>query len=71
MVQWLGLHTSTARDTGLIPGQGTKTLQAARHSLKKTQRNKNKKTNKKGHKMESLILSPKYLRVKTRVNLEF
>ena len=24
MVQWLGLHASTARGTGLIPGQGTK-----------------------------------------------
>ena len=23
-VQWLGLHTSTAEDTGSIPGQGTK-----------------------------------------------
>ena len=29
VVQWLGLHTSTAGDTGSIPGQGTKILHAA------------------------------------------
>ena len=29
MVQWLVLHTSTARGTGSIPGRGTKILQAA------------------------------------------
>jgi len=33
--------------------------------------NKQKRKNKKEHKMESLMLSPKYLRGKTRVNLEF
>ena len=27
-VQWLGLHTSTARDPGSIPGRGTKIPQA-------------------------------------------
>ena len=27
-VQWLRLHTSSERDTALIPGQGTKILQA-------------------------------------------
>ena len=29
VVQWLRLHTSTAGDRGLIPGQGTKILHAA------------------------------------------
>ena len=29
VVQWLGLYTSTAQGPGLIPGQGTKILQAA------------------------------------------
>ena len=29
-VQWLELHASTAGDTGLIPGWGTKILQAMR-----------------------------------------
>ena len=29
VVQWLGLCASTAGGTGLIPGQGTKILQAA------------------------------------------
>ena len=29
MVQWLGLHASTVGGPGLIPGQGTKILQAA------------------------------------------
>ena len=28
MVQWLGLHASTAGSPGLIPGRGTKILQA-------------------------------------------
>ena len=27
--QWLRVHASTSGDTGLIPGQGTKTLQAS------------------------------------------
>ena len=27
-VQWLRLHTFTAKDSDLIPGQGTKLLQA-------------------------------------------
>ena len=27
VVQWLGLHTSTAGDSGSIPGQGTKILE--------------------------------------------
>ena len=37
MVQWLGLHTSTAGAVGSIPGWGTKTLQAAQrvHTQKK------------------------------------
>ena len=33
-VQWLGLHASTARVTGLIPGWGTKVLQAMLHGQK-------------------------------------
>ena len=28
MVQWLGLHSLTAKNSGLIPGWGTKILQA-------------------------------------------
>ena len=35
MVQWLGLQASTARDMGLIPGQGTKILHAVWYSKKK------------------------------------
>ena len=35
MVQWLRLHTCNAGDMGLIPGQGTKILNAARCSQKK------------------------------------
>ena len=35
VVQWLGLHASTAGDTGLIPGQGTKILHAVWDSQKK------------------------------------
>ena len=34
-VQWLRLHTSTARGTDSIPGQGTKIPQATWHSQKK------------------------------------
>ena len=34
-VQWLGLGTLTAEDPGLIPGQGTKILQAVNCSQKK------------------------------------
>ena len=39
MGQWLGFHTSTERGIGLIPGQGTKILQAAWFSPKKRERN--------------------------------
>ena len=35
VVQWLGLHTSTARDTGSISGQGTKIAQATWQKKKK------------------------------------
>ena len=35
VVQWLGLHTSIARDTGSIPGQGTKIPQATWQKKKK------------------------------------
>ena len=34
-VQWLGVYVTTAGSLGLIPGQGTKILQAPQHSLKK------------------------------------
>ena len=36
-VQWLRLHTSNARGAGLIPGQGTKILQAT-HAVAKKKR---------------------------------
>ena len=36
LVQWLGLHASTARDTGLILGQGNKVPHA--HDLAKTKK---------------------------------
>ena len=39
-VQWLGLHTLTAKGPGSIPGQGTKTPQAARCSKKKKKEKK-------------------------------
>ena len=46
MVQWLGLHASTAGGPGSIPGQGTKILQA-QHGQKNTkQTNKQKKPKK-------------------------
>ena len=35
MVQWLGLHTSTAGGTGSIPGQATKIPLAALHGKEK------------------------------------
>ena len=34
-VQWLRFHTSSGRGTGLIPGQGTKILQATCGMTKK------------------------------------
>ena len=34
-VQWLGLHTSPAKDLGLIPGWETKISQVAQHGQKK------------------------------------
>ena len=34
--QWLGLHASTARDTGSNPCQGTKIPQVIGHSQSKT-----------------------------------
>ena len=34
MVQWLGLHTSTAEGMGSVPGRGTKISQTAWHSQK-------------------------------------
>ena len=44
MVQWLGLHASTARGMGSIPGQGTKIPHAAHHGQKK-QKQKQKNLN--------------------------
>ena len=42
-VQWLRLPTSTARGVGLIPGRGTKILQAAmRHGQKQRKKKKRK-----------------------------
>ena len=38
MVQWLGLHASTAEATGSIPGPGTKTPQAIGCGQKKTEK---------------------------------
>ena len=38
MAQWLGLRASTAEGKGLIPGRGTKILQAAWHGQNKTKR---------------------------------
>ena len=35
MVQWIGLHAVTAKGTDLIPGWGTKILQAKGCSQKK------------------------------------
>ena len=39
-VQWLRPHTSNTRGTGLIPGQGTKILQAT-HGVAKKKKKKN------------------------------
>ena len=44
VVQWLGLHASTAGGMGSIPGQGTKILYATQHGQKKK---KNKQINNK------------------------
>ena len=38
-VQWLGLHSFTAESMGLIPGQGTKILQAIRHGQNSQKKN--------------------------------
>ena len=49
-VQWLGLHVSTARGLGLIPGQATKFLQAALGAAKKINTTKQtKQTTEKTH----------------------
>ena len=39
-VQWLGLHAFIAKDQGLIPGQGTKILQAMQRGQKKKKKKK-------------------------------
>ena len=43
MVQWLGLHTFTAESPGLIPGRGTKILQAERCGKRKKQETRKKR----------------------------
>ena len=43
-MQWLRLHASNARGTGLIPGRGTKILGAALDEAKKEIKKKKKKT---------------------------
>ena len=43
MVQGLGLRAFTAEDTGSIPGQGTKILQAVWYSQKKKKKKEKKK----------------------------
>ena len=47
VVQWLGLHSSTAGDTGSITGHITKTPQATQHSQKQTKKPKIQKKKKK------------------------
>ena len=44
MVQWLGLHASTAGGTDSIPGCGTKIPHAMQYGQKEKNKNKNKKT---------------------------
>ena len=49
MIQWLRLHSSTARDVGLIPGRGAKITHAACSQKEKRKMNKIKlKYNMKG-----------------------
>ena len=57
VVQWLGLHPSTAGGMGSIPGQGTKILQAAKTRNKTKQKNQTK-TNKKQMDPHLCLLSP-------------
>ena len=40
LVQWLGLYTFTAEDSGSIPGQGTRILRVVWHDQKKKQTHK-------------------------------
>ena len=42
MVQWLGLHASTAGGMGVIPGQGTKILYALQQSQNKQKQQQQK-----------------------------
>ena len=44
VVQWLGLHASTAGGTDSIPGCGTKIPHAMQYGQKEKNKNKNKKT---------------------------
>ena len=47
VVQWLRLHASTAGDTDLIPGQGTKVLHATLHGPPSPQKKKKGRKEKK------------------------
>ena len=52
-VQWLRLHTSTARDTGPIPGWGIKILHVMWQKKKKKKREKETKIS-----LSELVFSP-------------
>jgi hypothetical protein len=43
MVQWLGLHASTAEGLDSIPGQGTSILQTVQCGFKQTNNNEEQK----------------------------
>ena len=59
MVQWLGLGSSTAGRPGLVPGWGTKVLQAETHSRKKKEKYNPNMTMKKYHKSPNWHLNYK------------
>ena len=48
VVQWLRLRTSTAGDTGSIPGRETKILHAAQHGQKKKKKEYKERHSKQG-----------------------
>ena len=57
MVQWLGLLTSTAGGTDLIPGWGTESPQAVVRPEKKKKKKKDKEFTKTKRKREATIQS--------------
>ena len=61
MVQWLGLHASTAGGMGAIPGQGTNILYALQQSLKKKNPNSNNKKTDESNTDEIHNLGERYL----------